>query len=180
MIRLPSDIEKFRYPNITERISWIDNLKGIAMILVLLSHMSLPIEISAWFTPFFLSLFCVVSGYTFNIKNDFCRFLKNKIRTLLIPAFLLGIIQIIISEILTFSKQKPFIIQIKELIIQNGGQGSKMWFVFFLFVSCVPFYFIVKYIRATYIFILVNMFFGGICLIYNYCEGGGACLGILT
>lgn len=171
MENLPSNLKQYERPNIKERMPWLDCIKGLMMILVMLSHMNVPMQVKIAFEPFFLSLFFVVSGYTFNVKDSFTVFLTNKIRTLVIPAFGLALIQIAASSILTFNEQEPIQKQLIELIVQNGGQGSKMWFVFALFMCCVCFYVLVKYIKNTIIFISGSV--GGLIigLVYNYSGG---------
>lgn len=171
MTLLPTSLKEYKKPDIQQRLEWIDNMKGIAMVLVMLSHMSISTQAGIIFKPFFLSIFFVVSGYTFNIKGSFKEFIINKTRTLFIPAFLLACIQIIFSCILTFTEQEPLKDQVIELMLQNGGQGSKMWFVFALFVFSIFFYIITRYIENTGLFIcfVTAAFF--ICLAYNYYGG---------
>lgn len=170
-MQLPQYINDYRYPNISSRLPYLDTLKGISMILVMLSHTAIPNGIAIIFKPFFLSVFFVVSGYTFNIKRNFREFIINKIKTLLFPAFSLGLIQIILSYILTFSEQDSFGNQILELLLQNGGQGSKMWFVFALFIFSLVFYFIVKHLKRTISVIIIALCGCAICLFYNYNIG---------
>lgn len=168
MVLLPANLKEYKKPDIQQRLEWIDNIKGIAMILVMLSHMSISTQAGIIFKPFFLSIFFVVSGYTFNIKSSFKEFIINKTRTLFIPAFLLACIQIILSCILTFTEQEPLKDQIIELMLQNGGQGSKMWFVFALFVFSIFFYILTRYIENTNLFICFVTAGFLICLGYNY------------
>lgn len=172
MSLLPAKLNKYKKPDIKQRLEWIDNIKGIAMILVMLSHMQISAQVGIIFKPFFLSIFFVVSGYTFNIKSSFKEFIISKTRTLFVPAFFLACIQIILSCILTFTEQEPLKDQIIELMLQNGGQGSKMWFVFALFIFSIFFYILTRYIEKTFLFICFAIAGFFICLGYNYSGVG--------
>lgn len=77
MTLLPTSLKEYKKPDIQQRLEWIDNMKGIAMVLVMLSHMSISTQAGIIFKPFFLSIFFVVSGYTFNIKGSFKEFIIN-------------------------------------------------------------------------------------------------------
>lgn len=172
MKQMPVYLNEYRFPKIKERLPYLDMMKGIAMILVMLSHISIAKETAIVFKPFFLPVFFVASGYTFHIKNTFSQFLWNKVKTLLFPAFLLSLLQIALSCILTFTEQDPLPVQLTALLLQNGGQGSKMWFVFALFVCCIPFYFMVRLIDRTFFFIVLSVAGLILGLSYNYIGGG--------
>lgn len=72
-----------------QRFEWVDNLKGIGMILVVLGHAYIPMTENKYILSFHMPLFFLISGYLFNFgkNNNFLFFIKKKIKTLLIPYF---------------------------------------------------------------------------------------------
>ena len=78
--------------NIKKRVLWIDLLKAISMLFVMLGHIDFcPSQWSYFYGPFFLSAFLFASGYTFNNKRSFSEFFINKVKTLLVPMFIFNI-----------------------------------------------------------------------------------------
>jgi len=66
------------------RIAWIDALKGLGMILVILGHMSIPEMARQFIFSFHMPLFFIVSGYLF--KNNFSLVWSlRKFDTLFVP-----------------------------------------------------------------------------------------------
>ena len=89
------------------RILWIDMIKGYGMLFVLLHHITFTPEIyRTGYAPFFLTAFFVTAGYTFHPRKPFFQFLNRKIKTLLVPLFVLGTIAIILSQIMSFNDQE--------------------------------------------------------------------------
>lgn len=69
-----------------QRISWIDYAKCIGIYLVVLGHLPIPEQLSAYIYSFHMPLFFFISGYL--LKNNqitFDTFFSIKIRTLVIP-----------------------------------------------------------------------------------------------
>lgn len=71
----------------TKRVEWIDILKGICAILVILIHTQKPEIYAFLFRPFFLMCFFFASGYTSKIKKPF--FVKSFVETLAIVTIVL-------------------------------------------------------------------------------------------
>ena len=83
-----------------KRVEWLDVLKGILILFVILSH-SYPAQgYRYFFTPFFLTLFFFASGYTFSTKKNTKAFLQNKWKRLGIPFLVLGGIRVGINYLL--------------------------------------------------------------------------------
>lgn len=136
------------------RLSWIDVLKGLGMILVMFAHASLPDEIRKYIYTFHLPLFFCISGYLFSVKkcNSFVQFLKTKSKTLLIPYMVFSLFNYLFY--LLFSRfantvaenpLKPFLgifigIRGTEWTICNGT----LWFVLALFISEILLYLVIK------------------------------------
>ena len=133
-----------------KRIEWVDFAKAICAICVIIYHSEFGNSLlSKYYEPFFLNGFLFLSGYTYSHKDDFNIFLKKKMKQLLIPWLCLGIIIVITGNIYSPSPETHnglfadflyFFAQIRE-------KNDAMWFVAALFISYIPFYFIVDYYK---------------------------------
>lgn len=129
-----------------KRVEWVDILKYICIVMVILSHLESKTEIwDKFFTPFFLTGFFFASGYVYKPKYKFKQFLYKKIRQLLIPWFVFSVFNIILAHILTFNEHKGLLMEFKLNFIQIRAYGDKMWFIAALFVAFIPFYFFIKW-----------------------------------
>lgn len=119
------------------RICWLDALKGILCLCIILSH-SFPLKIyRLLFTPFFLTMFFFVSGFLFFDKDEFGLFLLKKWRHLIRPFLILGMMRvIIISRIEGGSLVQSTI----KFLLQINCYGDEMWFLSCLFISSNMFY----------------------------------------
>ncbi|MBR5220208.1 MAG: acyltransferase family protein [Clostridia bacterium] len=123
------------------RLIWLDVLKGILIIFVVLSHSYPPQVYRNFFTPFFLTMFFWVSGYTFSTKNNFGEFFMNKCKRLLIPFIILGSTRVVVTFVLEGGNAVQ---RVKGLLLQINCQYDEMWFVACLFTSSLLFYVICK------------------------------------
>lgn len=123
------------------RVQWLDVLKGILTIFVILSHSYPPNVYRYFFTPFFLTMFFWASGYTFSVKKTGKEFLLNKCRSLLIPLLILGSIRIVLAQILEGGSWKKRII---GLFVQINCQYDELWFVACLITASICFYGLLK------------------------------------
>lgn len=136
------DTEKQKKENtdrLSGRILWLDVLKGFLIYFVLLSHSYPPVLYRRFFTPFFLTMFFFVSGYTFSVKDNFFVFFQKKCRRLVIPLFVLGGIRMAVC---LFIDRGSFVKRFCGLLLQRSGVYDEMWFLSCLFVSCMIFYLI--------------------------------------
>lgn len=82
----------------TERIKWVDNLKGFILLLVCIGHVhfkgGLFATIHVMSEAFWMPGFFFLSGYLFSDKKykDFSSYFKSKSRSLLIPYFCLSVL----------------------------------------------------------------------------------------
>lgn len=137
-----------------ERDSYIDIVKALGILLVIYNH-SDPTFLSGFVSRFHIPVFFVISGIMMGIKADvICAgskwgFIKKKARTLLLPYFLWGILDLIVY--LRFS---PQIFTNKQLLYYLLGMRNTkeyyftgaLWFLTALF-ACQLFFvlFIWKY-----------------------------------
>ncbi len=113
---LISELYQHALHHITKRQSWVDYAKGIAIILVLYRHVfegiknsgidvSKYIFLEEWniiFFSFRMPLFFIVSGIFVSssfVKRGMGQFIKTKLRTILYPYFLWGVIQVTLQLI---------------------------------------------------------------------------------
>lgn len=72
------------------RLYWIDSLKGIGIILVVLAHHSLPIALDTYIFAFHMPLFFFISGYLFDFgkyESSASKFARGRFSSLIIPYF---------------------------------------------------------------------------------------------
>lgn len=134
------------------RLHWIDSARGIAFLMVIYSHVGYcNSHLMKFFTPIFLTTFFFVSGYLTNESKPFFTFLEQRARTLLLPFFIFGLFNIVSAQVITFSGRHVSIVNdLLDFFVQIRGRNDDLWFIPCLFVSSIPFYFLVKQIKSTY------------------------------
>lgn len=155
----------------TKRIEWVDVARGIAFLMVLYSHQKYCNDtIMRFFSPIFLTMFFFVSGYLFKSGSRFLEMLEQKIRTLFIPFLIFGLMNIIITHIITLKDDvTPFGEQIINMLSQNGKDNS-IWFLPSLFCYSIIFWVVEKNCNsckslciAAFILFLLNWVLKEIC-----------------
>ncbi|MDG3085080.1 acyltransferase family protein [Vibrio hannami] len=142
-----------------ERIAWVDISRGMAFLMIIYSHLDFTNEtLMAYFTPMFLTTFFFVSGYLFNTKYSFIEVIEQRFRTILIPFFIYGVINIVLTQILTFGDKPPIAEAFYNFFMQIRGHDDGLWFLASLFVSTIPFYFMVKYTKGVALIALSTLF----------------------
>lgn len=139
------------------RLEWIDVLKCIGMLLVVIGHVSnegTPDSLRYYIYSFHMPLFFIISGMTFYLQCqkrtfDFAGLVKNKAKGLVWPYFVLSFltvpIWIVNFKILTYNDKS-----IPELIFaifyshqhQVSGPTNAMWFCLTLFLTLIVFWLI--------------------------------------
>jgi len=155
----------------TKKEEWIDNLKGLGIILIVFGHSSFPgdsVMIKYLFT-FHVPLFFFLSGFLFTRKENMSTFeyLRLRFKRLIIPYVCFNIIAyatyLIISRKMHFNLSGLEIFA-KNLIIGNytgtGSQDSNLvnistWFLPCLFFTGLYYYLIDKYVKNEYIKLLI-------------------------
>lgn len=68
------------------RLKWLDIAKGIAIILMVIGHTSIPSTLSRFIFAFHMPLFFIASGWTTNwAKLNFVGFVRRKFTSIMIP-----------------------------------------------------------------------------------------------
>jgi fucose 4-O-acetylase-like acetyltransferase len=136
-----------------QRIDFIDLLRGIVIILVVMFHLTYfftgTAGLNKFINPYFMQLFFFVSGMFFTPKKSFKNFFVHKINRLIIPLlffyFLNHILGFITSNLLGFSLIDKFNwTDVLNLFIGNENflYGSAVWFLLCLFIVYVLYYLI--------------------------------------
>lgn len=143
------------------RINYLDNIKGFAIILVVLGHSYSNTNIlTNWLNAFHMPLFFVVSGFLIAYNKKLEYKLSKKIKSIMIPYIVFSLVlggfigvlryQSDICELLIYMKNVLF------LIVTLQGY-SVCWFLACLFVSEIIFIFLLRNTNKfrTYIFISI-------------------------
>ena len=112
--------------NEKKRLQWIDCIKGICMIAVIMSHLNWQLWYARFLSPIFLTGFFFVSGYTFNAKDSFRTFVAGKVRGLLLPILFWGTLNAFLAH---FIEGKSLWDRMLGLVIQVPGDWDDLWFV---------------------------------------------------
>lgn len=127
------------------RIEWIDVLKYICITLVLIDHWEgCPKVFITFFEPFYLTCFFFASGYCYKHKDDFKSLMYKKFRTLFIPWLVFSYANIFLSHIISFNEHEDLLTEIIRNALQIRAYDDRLWFLACLFVTFIPFFFIIK------------------------------------
>jgi len=143
-------------------INWVDNLKFIGILAVILGHISSPFSsfIFAWHMP----LFFIVAGFFINFTEDFKTFFLKSFKRLMLPYFIFSLIGLSIEIIkrnllnresidILNELQGIFIYMDMESLINS--YAFVLWFLPALFFAKLILYLIKNYVRNKIIQILV-------------------------
>lgn len=119
------------------RIQWLDIMKGICMILIILSHSYPPEMYVRFYTPFFLTAFFFASGYTFSSRDTMKSFLLHKIQVLLVPYWCFGILNAILAFI---ADGDNLLERFWGLLLSINLKNDDLWFIPCLFIMTIIFY----------------------------------------
>lgn len=137
---------------------WIDVLKGIGILLVIIGHCHRPEFLLKIIQSFHMPFFFIISGYLFKNKDEcFFSFSKHKFKKYIIPYFFIGLINYVIWMLIKFfelnSNEQISQLAIRYIIGLIYSRGtwywmpncSPIWFLTALFIACLLFKLILKY-----------------------------------
>lgn len=79
-----------------QRIEWVDMAKGYGMLLVIFAHVFEKQYAVHWYIySFHMPLFFMLSGYFLNCEKPFGEYIKGKAKSLLIPLYTWGLIDVL-------------------------------------------------------------------------------------
>ena len=135
----------------TERVQWIDIVKYICIMWVMLSHLeSKTAFLHTFYEPLFINGFFFASGYVYYHKDEFRHFFTKKVRGLFIPWLFFSVINILLSQIISFNEHSSLFDELKWNFLQIREKNDGLWFIAALFVAFIPFYFFIdKYEKSN-------------------------------
>jgi len=152
-------IKNHRELKMTDRVSWLDTSRGLAFLIVIYAHLQYKNAIVMFYlSPIVLTTFFFISGYLFNTKRTFILVIEQRFRRIIIPFFIYGILMVLSSRIITFSEQNTIQRDFIDLFMQVTEKNDRLWFLPCLFVSTIPFYFIVKHLRSPIVILTTCSF----------------------
>ena len=156
----------------SKRLEWLDMAKGYGIIAVVIAHLGIP-YIETWIYTFHIPLFFFLSGYVFKSDLSFKKFIKKRIKGLIIPYLGLGI-PIVLFEVLTQCYGKKSLLEgsiqkILQLILQQ--RSWSLWYITCLFCLNIIFYIAIKYVRNEKVIIIMSFVICILGLIYYRCGG---------
>ena len=146
-----------------KRIDWIDIAKGIAIILVVYGHTTLPVIISKAIYSFHMPLFFILSGLLSNPHKitNVKTFIIGKVHTIVIPYFFFLGVDIVYRYFWN--------LEINWYDISFGHIDNAYWFLQVFFVTVVWNALLVKYLRSIlYVFIILMLY--GISYYMSWCD----------
>lgn len=112
------------------RKHWIDIAKGIAIILMVVGHTSIPNVASNFIYAFHMPLFFIASGFVSNYgKHTIWKYIKHKFYAIMLP-------------FLTYSTVVALLLYCIGMLdidhlIKNGWEGYALWFIPVLFLASI-------------------------------------------
>lgn len=147
----------------TERLAYIDNIKGIGIFLVVLGHITKNVYIINFIYSFHIPLFFFISGMLINpSKHSLKDFVINKFKRLIVPYLAFSVISLVIwaSAKVMMGEQISIQQQILGILRANVNLGDlkfniPLWFLPCLFVTEILFVLIYKIINKNTIFTFI-------------------------
>lgn len=138
-----------------KRVDWIDYLKGLAIILVVIGHAGITMDINKYILSFHMPLFFIISGMLYNEKKYYSyskkEFLCKKFNELIIPYLFFSLIGVLLSILINIIFSRPTnigfsIISILTVLnIKNINMIELvLWFLPCMYVVEIIFYLIAK------------------------------------
>ena len=132
------------------RIQWIDVVKFLCIMFVMMSHLESNTPFAnAFYYPFFLSGFFFASGYVYRHKSNFKSFFIHKVKGLFVPWLIFSIFNILVAQIISFNKHGNLWEELKWNFLQIRGLKDGVWFVAAIFVAFIPFYFVIEWYEKS-------------------------------
>jgi len=146
-----------------KRYDFIDLVKGIGIITVIIYHIKIPLLYQTCITYYMLPVFYICSGIFFSRYNSKKTFFLKKINNLIIPYLFFFILDFFI--ILLFHFKYPHLHYDELNKISGNLQNGPIWFLRSLFIVELIFYIVTYIKRQIFIFSLsILISFIGYCM----------------
>lgn len=112
------------------RIQWIDIEKGIAILLMVIGHSSLPPSVSNFIYAFHMPVFFILSGVCSNYERDtIIKFILKRFMAIILPFICYSIIVLCLCHYMGIYDVSTF--------IKKGWGGFALWFIPVFYLSSV-------------------------------------------
>jgi len=143
-----------------KRIVWIDQLKGIAFIFVILGHLSINNVFKSWIYSFHMPLFFFATGLTLNVEKVFKTSFKDYFlvhaKRMLIPYFWMQMLSFCLRETIVIIRHKgevPVLQYLLGILVGNnnlvGSPSNPLYYILVLFLAEIALWAIIKICRAN-------------------------------
>lgn len=161
------------------RIVWIDQLRSIAFLLVIIGHVTIPEEFQSWIYSFHMPLFFLISGLTINrekiMNMPFKQYFFKQVRSLVVPYFWLNFL-VFPLWYLTFH----FVTHIKTTASETllgifagsldwNMPSNALWFLLVLFLAQILYAAIIKLTGNNTLFMLLAV---AVCGVVGFLDKG--------
>lgn len=123
------------------RLVEIDILKGLGILAMVAGHVGFGELFNFAIHPFNMPLFILVSGFLYRCKGSFSLSIKKKVKTLLVPYILFGLLFCIIWLPVQLARGEPLLDLAFHLFLMNSEGipiGGALWFLTaFFFASAL-------------------------------------------
>ena len=172
-----------------ERLEYIDLLKGVGIILMIMGHIIFLDSFQMYIHMFHMQLFFFISGYLFKEKIFYVGyFFWGKVRSLLVPYFVFGFFHLCLKLILIFYRNDSYIQPFYQLFWCNTGEfpiAGALWFLTALFWMQIIYFFTIcvdmKFVRLILILgiIILGMIVSKVCRLPLGIDISMVCLGFM-
>lgn len=169
----------------TNRISWIDMAKGYGILAVFTGHIVQGTVVGDFVYSFHLPLFFFISGYLFNATLPFGKFMAHKLKSIILPYFVLGLPIVFFAAYypLVFARNDPMWLppadKLGEALVENlfgfvfQVRYATLWYLAVLFFLNIVMYILTRVpYKPVHIIIVIAMAVAGL----GYYGNGGSWL----
>ncbi len=156
----------------SERLEYVDILKGIGILLVIFSHSGAEEGTMLYVGGVFIPLFFIVSGYTYKSKNQSV-LLSIRVRALrlLKPYFFFSIVLLLLYQRFTvfdilgvfYSRYCLYPYGSDDNLILMGGGSPPLWFLTSILTASVLFFFLQRYSKYSKCLIVFFLVYTYVC-----------------
>lgn len=126
------------------RLSWVDILKGIGVIFVIIGHVYINNTVFNWIYSFHMALFFFVAGYTYK-ERSVIQDIKRRLQTIVVPYFVFGLIILLYWQFIERRFRPSDMSFIDALVGLLSGEAQHLdfnihlWFLPCFFVTVILF-----------------------------------------
>ncbi len=154
------------------RIVWIDQLRSIAFLFVIIGHVAIPEEFQSWIYSFHMPMFFLISGLTVNrekiLNTPFKQYFVKQVRSLIVPYFWMNFLMFPLWYI-TFHHFSYTETTVGETLLGIFGgslqwnmPSNALWFLLTLFLAELLYAAIIKLTKNNTLFILLAVVLCGV------------------